>query len=52
MTEFLTLITDQRLKFIAVKDTYNLLFDQSNKVLLEAYFTKYEKMFNNKDVSK
>jgi hypothetical protein len=52
MTEFLNLITDHKLKFSVVKDTYKLLFDQDNRNLLLKGFSEREQMLINKEVSK
>jgi len=52
MTKFLSLITDHKLKFSVVKDTYSLLFDQSNRSLLLKGFSDHEQMLINKDLTK
>jgi hypothetical protein len=52
MTEFLTLITDHKIKFSVVKDTYNLLFDTENRVLLLNDFSEYEQTLINKELNK
>ena len=51
MTEFLNLVTDHKLKFSVVKDTYKLLFDQDNRNLLLKGFSEHEQMLINKEVS-
>lgn len=52
MTKFLNLVTDHKLKFSVVKDTYKLLFDQDNRNLLLKGFSEHEQMLINKEVSK
>ena len=52
MTEFVALITDHKLKFSVVKDTYKLIFDKDQRVLLLDGFSGHEQMLINKEVSK
>tara|TARA_B110000977_G_C11047711_1_gene481183 strand:+ start:1081 stop:1431 length:351 start_codon:yes stop_codon:yes gene_type:complete len=52
MTKLLTLITDHKIKFSVVKDTYKLLFDKDQRVLLLNDFSEHEQMLINKEVSK
>ena len=52
MTEFLSLITDHKIKFSTVKDSYNLLFDLENRTLLLAEFSEHEQTLINKETSK
>tara|TARA_B110000977_G_scaffold86089_1_gene114723 strand:+ start:62 stop:400 length:339 start_codon:yes stop_codon:yes gene_type:complete len=44
MIEFLSLVSDHKIKFSLVKDTYNLLFDADNRSLLLTEFSEHEQM--------
>ena len=52
MSEFIALITDHKVKFSVVKDTYSLLFDKENRASLLKGFSEYEQTLINKEVSK
>ena len=52
MMKFTSLITDHKIKFSVVKDSYNLLFDQENRAVLLKGFSAHEQTLINKEISK
>ena len=52
MIDFVSLISDHKLKFSVVKDTYNLVFDKENRTSLLEEFSEHEQMLINRETTK